>query len=318
LAGTLTLPEGNGPFPALLLLSGSGPQDRNEELFGHRPFLVIADALTRAGFAVLRADDRGVGASEGDFDAASFEDFAEDALAGLHYLTSHPEVDAARVGLLGHSEGGFIAPVVASASAEVAFLITLAGPSVRGAEVLELQNKLLFEQAGATEAQVEAQLAYLRELAALIEAGDTEAAKARTRARMEESFADLPEEERPTLQEQAFLTEAQVASLEAGWFQDFLSFDPAPYLRTLTVPLLAIYGERDLQVPPEQSEGPLRELMREANNEDATIVVFDGLNHLMQPAQTGGIEEYGVIETTIAPEVLELLAGWLSERFKDP
>jgi fermentation-respiration switch protein FrsA (DUF1100 family) len=135
---------------------------------------------------------------------------------------------------------------------------------------------------------------------------------------MEESFADLPEEERPTPEEQAFATEAQVATVGAGWFQDFLTFDPAPYLRDLTVPLLAVYGGRDLQVPAEQSEGPLRELMREASNEDATIVVFDGLNHLMQPAETGGIEEYGQIETTIAPEVLELLAGWLSERFGEP
>jgi uncharacterized protein len=317
LAGTLTLPEGDGPFPALVLLTGSGPQDRDETLFGHRPFLVIADHLTRAGYAVLRLDDRGVGESEGDFLTVTYEDFVGDAVAAVAFLADHPTVDASRVGLLGHSEGGFIAPVAAARDDRIAFLVTLAGPSVPGIDVLLEQNRLFFELAGEPDEEIDRQLAYLRALHAAVEAGDVTTARQLTRDRVETALARGAEGTgvEPSPEEREAAVAMQLASLDAGWFRDFLTFDPRPFLAALDVPLLAIYGTLDLQVPSEQSAPALRELADEAGL-DVTIEVFDGLNHLLQPATTGGIEEYGVIETTIAPEVLERIVEWLDAQVR--
>jgi len=312
IAGTLSLPEGEGPFAAVVMITGSGPQDRNEALAGHRPFLVLADAMTKAGFAVLRTDDRGVGGTTGDLSQASYEDLAGDVMAAIAFLAEREDIDASKIGLFGHSEGGFIAPLVASQQ-DIAFLISMAGPSVSGAEVLNLQNRLILEQEGASEEEVQVQLSYLESLGDALSREAYTEAKALTEARVRESFANADPAELPSEAVQEQLLEMQVASVATPYFRNIFVFDPQPYLKELDMPVLAFYGDKDIQVDAVQNLEPLELAL--ANNADATIRVFEGLNHLMQPANTGAISEYETIDVTIAPEVLELITSWLSERF---
>lgn len=305
LAGTLTVPEGPGPFPAVLLITGSGAQDRDESLAGHRPFLLLADALTRAGAAVLRVDDRGVGGSAGDAADATYDDLVGDVRAGLAHLRGRAEVDAERVGLLGHSEGGSLAPLVAQrAPDEVAFTVLIAAPAVTGEEVLVEQNRLLYAASGRTPQQVDEQVAFIRELCRLLAARDDEAARVLVRDRVRADAANLPEEQRAAAE--------QAAPPVDEALRNFATYDPAPALEALQVPVLAVYGGKDLQVPPAQSEPVMRE--RLAGNPDATIRTFDGLNHLMQPAGSGLPQEYATIETTMDPAVLALIGEWVAAR----
>lgn len=310
LAGTLTLPEGPGPFAAVVLITGSGPQDRDEALAGHRPFLVLADALTRAGCAVLRTDDRGVGGSAGDYSRATYEDLTTDVLAGVAHLAARPDVDPARIGLLGHSEGGSLAPLAArEAPGAVAFTVLVAGPAVPGEDVLVRQNELLLAQAGSPPEEIEAQVAFLRELVALLRAEEYDRAAGLTRTRIVDQAAALPPAQRPTPEQ----VDARAAALVSPVVRALVTHDPTAALAELSVPVLALYGDRDLQVPAEQS-GP-RAAALLSGNPDATVLVLPGLNHLMQPADTGSPAEYAAIATTVAPEVLDLVTGWLQERF---
>ena len=311
IAGTLTLPEGEGPFTAVIMITGSGPQDRNESLAGHRPFLVISDALTRAGYAVLRTDDRGVRGTDGDLSQASYDDLSSDIVAGLEFLQSRDDI--AQVGLFGHSEGGYLAPLVAAERDDVAFIISMAGPSVSGLEVLELQNRLIFEQEGATEEEIQAQIDYLRVLGDALNREAYVEAAVLTEARIKESFASAEPDELPGEVVQEQMLEAQVASIATPYFRNIMVFNPQPYLEQLEMPVLAFYGGKDIQVDATQNVEPLRSAL--ANNEDFTIEVFDNLNHLMQPAETGNLDEYAEIAITVAPEVLELITTWLQERF---
>jgi hypothetical protein len=305
LAGTLTLPEGAGPFPAVLLITGSGAQDRDESLAGHRPFLLLADALTRAGVAVLRVDDRGVGSSAGNAADATYDDLVGDIRAGLAFLRGRTQVDAERVGLLGHSEGGSLAPLVAQrAPGEVAFTVLIAAPAVTGEEVLVEQNRLLYAASGRSPEQVDDQVAFIRELCRLLRARDDDAARALIRDRVRADAATLPEEQRAAAE--------QAAPPVDEALRGFATYDPTPALEALRVPVLAVYGGKDLQVPPAQSEPVLRE--RLAGNPDATIRTFDGLNHLMQPAGTGLPQEYAAIGTTMDPAVLTLITEWVAAR----
>ncbi len=326
LAGTLTLPPDEHVVPGLLLITGSGAQDRNEEILGHKPFLVIADHLTRAGFAVLRVDDRGVGGSTGSDADATFDDLVGDALAGVELLRAHPRVDGDRVGLLGHSQGGYLAPVAAlEADSGVAFVILMAGPALDGFSVLVAQNERIFDLAlrqadpevsdEVVTETIAGQIAFLEALNAALQGDDVAAARALVRERVEAEMAVMPADQRLAGDElEAFLA-LQKEAVTSPVFRSFLAFDPQPYLRRLTVPTLAFFGSLDLQVPPEQSEGPMREALDAAGNPDATVITFEGLNHLMQPAVTGGVDEYGAIETTVDPAVLETIARWLQERF---
>jgi hypothetical protein len=297
IAGTLTTPEGDGPFPAVLLITGSGAHDRDEAIAGHRPFLLIADTLTRAGYAVLRVDDRGVGGTGGVLADATYDDLAGDVAAGLAFLRSRPDIKADQVGLLGHSEGGYLAPLVAQTQAEKPdFVILMAGPAVSGKAVLIEQNELIMTAAGMSRSEVDDQVDFVTRYADLIIAGDFTGANDLTRARVTEAggSADLAPD-----------TANEI-------MRSLLSYDPAPALRALTVPVLAVYGGRDLQVPPQQSEPVLRKLL--AANPDATVQTFPNLNHLMQPATTGLPTEYATIETTIDPAVLDLQVSWLQQR----
>jgi len=326
LAGTLTLPPGGARVPAVLLITGSGPQDRNDEILGHKPFLVIADHLTRAGYAVLRVDDRGVGGSTGDDASATYDELLGDVLAGVAWLRAHPRVDAARVGLLGHSQGGILAPAAAVASdGAVAFTILMAGPAVDGFSVLLAQNARYFELAmraadptvsdDAIAAALASQFAFLEALYPLLEADDADGIRALVRERIESELAALPAEQRPDDATMEQMVAVNAAGVAAPVFRAFVLFDPQPVLRQLAVPTLAFYGDLDFQVPAEQSEGPMREALAAAGNPDATVITFPGLNHLMQPATTGNIDEYGAIDVTIDPVVLETITEWLQERF---
>jgi fermentation-respiration switch protein FrsA (DUF1100 family) len=299
LAATLTVPTGAGPFPAVLLISGSGPQDRDESLMGHRPFLVLADYLTRNGIAVLRADDRGVGKSTGNYAMATTADFASDAEAGVAYLMTRAEVNKKKVGLVGHSEGGIIAPIIGARNAAVAFMVLLAGSGVAGDEVIVAQASLIAEASGASREMAEANARNLRSILDVVKReGDDTAVAAKAR---EVYGGNLPP-----------AAEAQLKMLTMPWFRYFISYDPAPTLRRLTQPVLAMNGERDLQVPSKPNLDAIRAALTAGGNTRIEIVEMPGLNHLFQTAKTGAPAEYGVIEETMAPAVLEKIARWIS------
>ncbi len=311
LAGTLSVPPGDGPFPAVLLLTGSGPQDRNETVMGHRPFLVLADALTREGVAVLRVDDRGVGGSTGDVLASTIDDYAADALAGVAFLTARAEVDARRIGLIGHSEGCWTAALAASRSADAAFVVLLANPSLSGEETIYLQSRRIGERSmmGDDEA-LDANERLQRRLFAIVKAEpDDERAGALMETLLDEEIdellADQPEQLREALRENAKLMRPN------AWFRYVLSYDPLPPLRKLAVPVLALYGENDLQVPPPENMPPLRTALEAAPTDDFSIIELPGLNHLFQTSDSGLPDEYARIEETFAPSALARIAAWV-------
>jgi uncharacterized protein len=307
-AGTLTVPQGPGPFAAVVLVTGSGAQNRDEELFGHKPFLLLADTLTRAGFAVLRVDDRGVGGTSGVLAASTFDELAGDVVAGVDHLRGRPEIDPARIGLLGHSEGGYLVPLAAQRT-DVAFAVLMAGPAAHGEEVLVEQNRLLLEAAGIPAELVEQQVAFIRELSRLLRNEDYDAARSLAAQQIEAQSAGLPPEQQPSPEQ----IEEQVAATITPNYREWVVHDPAPSLQALDVPVLAVFGGKDLQVPAAQNEPVMRTLL--AAGPDATVRTFPELNHLMQPATTGGFDEYGTIDTTIDPQVLDLIRGWLTQRF---
>ncbi len=298
LAGTLTIPVGDGPFPAVVLLSGSGPQDRNEEIFGHKPFLVLADALTRRGVAVLRFDDRGVGASTGEFGTATMADFKADARAALALLRARPEVDASRTGAIGHSEGASVAAAVGAEEDGPAFVVLLAGPGVPGEALLYEQSALLMRAGGATEQQIEQNDALQRRTFAIVKRLPGPEAADSVRAML--AGLGMP----------AAQTDAQVSQVTSDWFRELLSYDPAPALAQIEVPVLALFGEKDLQVPPSLNEPPVRSAL-DGRNPATRIEILPDLNHLFQPAGTGGIDEYAQISTTFDETALTLIGDWI-------
>jgi uncharacterized protein len=318
LAGTVTMPAGDGPFPAAILVSGSGPQDRDETLLGHKPFLVLADHLTRQGIAVLRYDDRGVADSEGDFGAATSEDFASDALAAVQYLAAQPKVASAEVGIIGHSEGGLVGPMAATRSSTVGFVVMLAGPGVTGLEILIEQGRLINDAAGAAP-EVTALNARIQEsLAAIIASEpDAEVAAPLMKTAMRAEFDGISPELRAAAGD-AFsdaVIDQTVQQLNTPWFRFFFDYDPRPALESMTVPVLSLIGEKDLQVPHKQNIPEIEAAFSRSAHSDATVLMLPGLNHLFQQAETGSPSEYQNIEQTFSPEALEVVSSWIRERF---
>jgi pimeloyl-ACP methyl ester carboxylesterase len=317
LAATLTLPQGAGPFPAVVLITGSGPQDRDESIAGHRPFYVLADALTRRGIAVLRADDRGVGGSTGTVaGATTTEDFATDALAGVRYLAARADVRDDAIGLVGHSEGGIVAPLAASREAPEAraidFIVLLAGPGVALGDILAAQQSLILGVQGAPAAMIDENARVLERLIAIaLEEPDGARAAAAMRTVLMDSIAALPEGLRPGATAQV---DAQVQQMSSAWMRWMLAYDPIPALRSLEIPVLALFGERDLQVPPAQSKAPLESALRAAGHPASRVVELPGLNHLFQAAATGAPTEYATIEETMNAAALELIGNWIVEQ----
>ena len=316
LAGTLTKPHGDGPFPAVVLISGSGPQDRDETLFGHKPFLVIADALTRHGVAVLRYDDRGFGGSTGNFAAATTADFANDALAAVRYLRGRSDIDPARIGLIGHSEGGIVAPMAARRSDDVAFVVLLAGPGVPFEELLPIQIERIALADGATPEAAAAMRRGTRRLMEIArDTPDRNEAAAKMREAVREMIDALPPDQRDTFGTTPQMREAaiaqQVTFFNSPWMRFLIGHDPADDLRRLSIPVLALNGTLDLNVPPDVNLPPIRRALEEAGNPASRVYELPGLNHLFQPARTGLGREYGTIETTFDPSALELLVNWI-------
>ena len=320
LAGTLTMPKEGGPFPAVVLVTGSGPQDRDETLLGHKPFLVLADHLTRKGIAVLRFDDRGVGKSKGDFNKATSADFATDAFAAMEYLANRKEIDSKRIGLAGHSEGGLIAPMVAAEHPDkTAFIVMLAGTGAKGDAIIERQTQEIGKASGATREGLEVSARLQKLLMDTARSQPDEAAAKKALAGVAVAFAKkLSEAEKKALEIEDNSDEGLKASEEAAatfaspWMRFFLNHDPAPVLTRVKCPVLAVNGSLDLQVLPDQNMPLIEKSLKEGGNTRFETKVFPGLNHLFQHAKTGQLSEYGQIEETMAPEVMELVASWIS------
>lgn len=312
LAGTLTLPRSAKPAPAVLLIAGSGPIDRDETVFGHKPFLVLADHLARQGFVVLRVDKRGVGQSTGNYSIATTEDFAADVLAGIEYLKTRKEVDAEKIGLIGHSEGGLIAPMVAVNSEDVAFIVLMAGAGVTGEATLYTQETLISRAMGVSEQQLGHQLAFQKQvLSVIIHEPDLEKAEKLLREIVVKQLAKLPQEEQLA---SANVMEAQMKRCNSHWFRYFLTYDPINSLKRLKIPVLVVNGELDWQVSSKQNLPIIAQVLKESGNQNYTIIEFPKLNHFFQTCDSGSIIEYGKIEETIAPVVVDTLSSWLKLR----
>jgi pimeloyl-ACP methyl ester carboxylesterase len=317
IAGTLTSPQEGGPFPAVLLISGSGPQDRNEEIMGHKPFLVLADYLTRRGIAVLRVDDRGVGGSTGKVGVSTIEDHVGDALAGIEFLKSRKEIDAGKIGLVGHSEGGLVAPAAAVKSPDVAFIVLLAGTGVRGDQIVYSQGELIAKSAGASADAIAKNTDLQRKLFAVLkETQDDEQAATQMREVVKAWKEQLTDAERATFDKIEQLLDAQLKTFTNPWFRHFLAYDPKPVLEMVQCPVLAIVGELDLQVPPDENLPAIEAALKKAGNRDYTVKELPGLNHLFQAATTGSPLEYGQIEETFNPAALKVVGDWIAERTK--
>jgi len=315
IAGTLTLPKKDGPFPAVLLITGSGPQDRNEEIMGHKPFLLWADYLTRRGVAVLRVDDRGVGGTGGKPGESTIEDHAGDALAGVDYLKTRTDIEHSKIGLMGHSEGGLVAPAAAVKSRDVAFIVLLAGTGVSGEQILYSQGKLVAKAAGASEEAVAKNLEVQKKMFAILkENSDSTSAAERIARLVAELKSQLTDEERKALEGKEGIAEAQSKMILTPWFRHFLTYDPKLVLEKVTCPVLAICGEMDLQVDPKLNLPPIEAALKTAGNRDVTVKELPGLNHLFQVSKTGAISEYREIEETINWAALEVVGEWLVKR----
>ena len=299
LAATLTIPQGHGPFPGVILITGSGPQDRDETLLGHKPFLILSDYLTRHGIVVLRADDRGTGKSTGIFANSTTADFATDTEAGIAYLKTRTEVDPHKIGLIGHSEGGVIAPMVAARNKDAAFIVMMAGTGVRGDEVLVAQSEAIQVAMGKAPLDAAKDAADEKEMLALVESGkDATELEKELKGKMADSVPEA-------------MIGLEIKQVTSPWFRYFLTYDPATALRKVTCPVLAINGSLDKQVLPNQNLPPIRKALAEAGNTRVEIDELPGLNHLFQTAKTGAPSEYAQIEETISPVALEKISSWI-------
>ena len=304
LAGTLTIPNGNGPFPAVILISGSGPQNRNEEIFDHQPFWVIADYLSKSGVAVLRFDDRGVGESQGNFELATSEDFVTDVQAALNYLKNRSDIDVLKIGLIGHSEGGMIAPMVAAKNNEVAFLVLLAGTGIPGDSLLLLQQRLIGQASGLSDETLNQSGSVNRMVFKMLK-NKTPNEKIKSFI-MDKSLDNVPE----GLNLEDFV-EIQFRQLMQPWMQFFLQYDPQNALEKLTLPILALNGSKDLQVPSKENLNAIENALEKAGNTQFKIMELEGLNHLFQECGTGAPSEYGLIEQTFSPKALQIIRDWV-------
>lgn len=309
LAGTFTLPSEEGVFPAVVLVTGSGGQDRNEELMGHKPFLVLSDHLTRAGIAVLRYDDRGIAESEGDFHSATTYDLATDALSAVNWLKSQPQVG--KIGIIGHSEGGIIAPIAASRSEDVDFIVLLAGTGIPSDELLIKQSELIMRAMGTPEDQISQTKAFNRKIYDMIlTTMDEDEIRARLDLLVEEAMADT------TISIVQDMTAAEVkesmaSQLIGPWMLTFMRLDPRVYLEQVKVPVLALNGSRDLQVPALENLDGIAKALLKGGNTRFRIIEYYGLNHLFQFSETGSPSEYGSIEETFNPVVMKDIAEWV-------
>jgi len=323
LAGILTLPPGDGLVPAIVIVSGSGAQDRdgvNPGMPGYAPLRWLAHHLTPAGVAVLRFDERGIGGSGGDHESATSADLADDVTAALRHLAGVERVDAARVGLLGHSEGSVIVGRVAAALPdEVAFMIAMAGPALPYSEIVIKQVERIATASGASQAEIDEAVALQQAFIAHAIAEDWEALEALAAEHFTDQIAELPEAQRAQLGDidavVAQQVQATVDAFKSPWLSYFMTYDPRDDLRRITAPTLVLFGELDVQVDLEQNRAPFEAALAEAGNDDVTVVVVPQANHLLQEAVTGNVDEYMALDMAFAPGFLDVISDWLAERF---
>ncbi|MBI3863618.1 MAG: alpha/beta fold hydrolase [Planctomycetia bacterium] len=316
LAGTLTVPHGAGPYPAAILITGSGTQDRDETIFEHKPFLVLADYLSRRRIAVLRVDDRGIGGSTKSETEATTADLAVDVQSGIEFLKGRPEIDPQRIGLIGHSEGAIIGPLVASQGNDVAFVVMLAGTTVNGEQVLYEQGAALLKAMGASEKALATQRELQTRMFQIIkDTPDADAAAKKISESVAELMESLDAESRAGVGDAQANVAAQARRIVSPWFRYFLTYDPRPALEKVRCPLLALNGSKDAQVVPQQNLPVLRDVLAESKHPDYEIHELPDLNHLFQTCRTGAVSEYGQIEETFAPSALQLVGDWIAQRF---
>ena len=317
LAGTLTLPKKEGIFPAVILITGSGPQNRDEEIMGHKPFLVLSDYLTRQGIAVLRYDDRGVAQSKGDFKTGTTVDFATDAESAVAYLKGRKEIIQNKIGLVGHSEGGIIAPMVASRNKGVNFIVLLAGTGMRGDKILLLQQELIGRAAGKPETEItKTREANTRAFELVLKSKTTEALTTDLTGLLTEILKDNPDSGKPSGMSNTDYIALQVKQITAPWMQYFIKYDPVGALEKVKCPVLAIDGEKDLQVPGKENLLAIEKAVKKGGNQQVTTKLFPNMNHLFQECKTGSPAEYSQIEQTFSPIAMEVVAKWILQQAK--
>lgn len=311
LSGTLTIPSGKGPFKTVILISGSGPQNRNEELFGHKPFLVIADYLSRNGIAVLRYDDRGTGSSQGNYSEATSADLATDVEAAFNFLKNYPGINNKEIGLMGHSEGGLIAPIVATSIPEIGFIVSLAGPGVTGQQIIIRQSQEISKLSGEKESVIRDATELNKKLYTVLrKEKDNKKAEIKILALYRESVAKkkLSKEDTERAVNQFKMS---FGANQYTWFRYFITTDPSTFWKNVECPVLALNGEKDLQVAARENLPAIEKALKSGGNKNIKIIKLPGLNHLFQHCKTGLPSEYGAIEETFSPEALKIISDWI-------
>ncbi|GAB3019462.1 hypothetical protein GCM10027284_43450 [Cyclobacterium sediminis] len=313
LAGTLTLPTAAGNYPAVILISGSGAQNRDEEISGHKPFLIISDHLTKHGIAVLRYDDRGVGKSTGNFKTTTTIDFASDVVSAIEFLKTRKEINKDKIGLIGHSEGGMVAPMVASNSKDVSFIVLLAGPGIEIMKVLLMQQELIARADGISESDIKEFILPVHKKAYRMISMSTDGRTLKTDlARLiEQSYDNSPAELIPSEMSREKAVSTQLDKWSSEWFRNFLKYDPASILEKVTCPVLALNGEKDLVVTPKENLSGISNAIKKGGNSSVTIKKLPNLNHLFQNCETGSPAEYAKIKETFSPIALKEMADWI-------
>jgi pimeloyl-ACP methyl ester carboxylesterase len=305
IAGTLTIPENDGDYPLIILLNGSGAQNRDSEILGHKPFWVLADHLSRNGIATLRMDDRGVGGTGGKYGTSSLFDFVKDAEFALEYVKSQ-DLNVSELGVLGHSLGGTVSTIMTSKSEDIDFMVLMASGGMKGDELMLLQKAVIEKKMGMTDMQVEASGKQIEGAYDIIN-NNTDKNNEEIRLLVSEYFNKLYNGQLPAAQLKTITDQ-----LTAPWFIDFVRVDPVDYLKKIDCRVLALNGENDLQVLPNENLAGIEKGLKEAGNKQLTIKKYEKLNHLMQESETGMPQEYSTIEQTIAPVVLEDIANWIN------
>ncbi len=314
LAGSFSYPKGEGKYPAVVMVTGSGAQDRDETIFSHKPFAVIADYFARNGIATLRFDDRGVGKSKGNFASATSEDFATDALAAVEYLKTRKEADQNKIGIAGHSEGGLIAPLVAVNSSDVDFIILLAGTGLPGKDILLMQTELISAAEGQKETITKKYVRFAEKVYDVINKEENNSLAADEIKKIyNEYLTTLTEEEKAALINSQEIFESNLKAITSLWFRFFLKYDPRPTLENVIIPVLALNGEKDLQVPSKINLSEIEKALKNGGNKNYKIIELPGLNHLFQNCKTGAVSKYGQIEETFSPVVLKIMKDWIWE-----
>ena len=311
LSGTLTTPQDQGTFPAVILIAGSGPHKRDAEKYGNKMFLVLADHLTRKGIAVLRFDKRGCGKSTGNFKTSTIMDFANDVEAGIKYLKSREDIDPNKIGLIGHSEGGMVASILAAKSKDLAFVVMLASTGVMGDELLYEECMALAKGAKEPKEAIAVGSEFLLQMCDIIKKeADDEKAKEKTNKIYEEYLTKLPEAQRKIAKSSVFYEALGLVDV-LPYIRFFLSFNPALEVKKIKIPVLAFFCERDLMVPQKQNLPPFKKALKESGNQDYKVLLMPELNHRFQHCKIGTEEEYAEIEETISPEVLKIISEWI-------